>query len=255
MIYRGEIIISIIISLIMAFTGFALAALSSKIKPGPLFGFRISYATVSRRVWSKANKLAGIAIGIVGLVTLPFGIIFGVGAQAVIMIISLTVALIFVTERTKNLAEIEIMSRPLSTKSVSQKILKIKPLRPYLKILILLLLIISLVTSIWSFLTLLNEGLSTLSFFMISLWSLPAYLGYLSLKRPEAYSLPWIRPGDDMLLAVVTPSCLSLMSIGTSLAIVKLKILGLYITLISVAILVITAMVVLIRSKLRANIS
>ena len=254
MVYEGEIIISIIISLIMISTGFTIAILSGKIKPGPLFGFRISYATVSRKVWVKTNRIAGIAIGIVGIISLPFGIIWGIGVQSVVMTISLIVAVAVVTELSKKFAEMEMFSEPTELPKPSERTLAIKSLNLSQKLLILSFLSLSLFASIWSSLRLLNEGLPTLSAFMLALWSSPAYLGYLSLRRPEAYSLPWIKPGDDKLLALSAPLCLSLISIGISLTTTKFGFLGLYITLASIAALTIIVVVILVRSSFKRNV-
>jgi len=253
LVYEGEIIISIIISLIMISTGFTIAILSDKIKPGPLFGFRISYATVSRKVWVRTNRIAGIAIGVVGAISLPFGILWGLGIQSVVMTISLIAAIAIVTELSKRFAEVEMFSEPAELAKLPEKALEIKPLSLSQKWLILSFLLLSLFSSVWSSLRLLNEGLQTLSAFMLALWSAPAYLGYLSLRRPEAYSLPWIKPGDDKLLALSAPICLSLISIGISLMMTRFELLGLYTTLVSIASLTIIAALILIRSSLRRS--
>jgi hypothetical protein len=210
----GEDLVSIVFGAAMALIGFTIAAEAEELEPGPFFGFRISYAIVSRRVWVRVNRLSGMALGAAGLACIPIGLAWGFAAEVVAFVIAATAVVVAVTEYSRRLAEREGVAEPPPPGGVE----RVEGLPPWGSSLVASAAGGSTVLLLYAAAKLYLEGLGAWAWILAILAVVVLYLAYLSIARFEAYCLPWIFSGRGCrLLAIATPLGDSLLNAAVAL--------------------------------------
>ncbi len=123
----------LVIGLIIAVTGLALALIAKRLPVNPFIGFRIGYTYASRRIWVKYNRLAGISFAIIGLITVILSLLAVpatlLAAVLVVLVLASTVILSFLVARE---AERELGKEAfrIEKKEPIEKISRIEPVKP-----------------------------------------------------------------------------------------------------------------------------
>lgn len=143
--------ISMIISFVLIITGLLLYLIANRLPRNLLFGFRIGYTLSSRKLWIKYNRLSGLALALIGLISLVLSIFIVNIIVYVYVILGMTIAsYIILTYMASREAEKELSFRKVEEREeVKHVIKKIIPVKPsYLRILLAVLPpIISLITT------------------------------------------------------------------------------------------------------------
>jgi hypothetical protein len=198
----GEALVSVVFGAAMAFIGFTIAAVAEELEPGPFLGFRISYATVSRRVWVRVNRLAGMALGAAGLACIPVGLAWGFAAEAIAFVVAVTAIMVAVTEYSRRLAEREDVAEPPPPGGLE----RVEGLPPWGSALVASAAAGSTALLLYAAARLYLEGLGAGAWALAVPSIVALYLAYLSTMRFEAYCLPWISSRRGCRLLAITAS-------------------------------------------------
>ncbi len=224
----GELYGPIIIGLGLSLIGFGLVLVSNELEPGPLVGIRISYLTVSRKVWSKVNKVFGLILGFGALAVIPVGVLWGIGAELECYTVMIVIAVITVIEYSARLAEREMLSLPGSDHGEV-----VEPLNTKWKIILVTVALIDIIIYTIVAKEISSEGLGDVAFILIVILILALYLVYLSLARIEAYALPWLKERYRE-IAFFIPLSLLVLDASIGLIVLGWKVYGLIILILSI---------------------
>ena len=209
-------LLSALLGLVIAVPSLIMALLAERTEPNPIVGFRISYAMTSREVWVKVNRAAGLAFGVLGLVLIPIGIVFGVEAEVVVMAVSTVAITVALVELSKAMSERALLRRP-PVEGEAEEV--IAPLGAHLKLLLVAALALNLAVSATALRYVWLQGLPYVALSLSIVPALSAYFTYLSVSRPEAYAYPWVGRRGVVALAVLIPLSMDLIGLSTSLSI------------------------------------
>ena len=123
----------LVIGLIIAVTGLALALIAKRLPVNPFIGFRIGYTYASRRIWVKYNRLAGISFAIIGLITVILSLLaISVTLLAAILVVLVLVNTIVLSFLAAQEAERELGKEAfrIEKKELIEKISRIEPVKP-----------------------------------------------------------------------------------------------------------------------------
>ncbi len=143
--------IYLITSFVLIITGLLLYLIANRLPRNLLFGFRIGYTLSSRKLWIKYNRLSGLALALIGLISLVLSIFLVNIMVYVYVILGMTIAsYIILTYMASREAEKELSFREVEereeVKHVIKKIIPVKPSYPRI-LLAVLPPIISLITT------------------------------------------------------------------------------------------------------------
>ncbi len=143
--------IYLITSFVLIITGLLLYLIANRLPRNLLFGFRIGYTLSSRKLWIKYNRLSGLALALIGLISLVLSIFLVNIMVYVYTILGMTIAsYIILTYMASREAEKELSFREVEereeVKHVIKKIIPVKPSYPRI-LLAVLPPIISLITT------------------------------------------------------------------------------------------------------------
>ncbi len=204
---------SLIIGVALSIPGLALWAFADELDVYPFVGFRIAYATVSKDLWKRMNRISGKVLGLIGLFSIPIGLFFGLLWEILIYAISVAMATLVLIEYARSQAERESLRIPAREEKPPSPI----SMGTTSKLAISLFTISSSILLSIALRKLLYEGIGLeiliafLPYFILML-----YMTYLSIFRPEAYALPWIKEEGTKVLAITVPVSLSLIGIALS---------------------------------------
>ena len=227
--------LAVALGLSLSIIGFGLAWLAEELEPGPLIGVRISYATVSKRVWTRVNRVLGLVLGVSGLLMIPVGVFLGIAFEALLYAAVAAASMVFAVEYSRRLAEIEAVREPPPDEVAEAGVVLIERLPRSWRVLIAAALALSVIVYVYAVAVIVGLGLGEAGLVLLIVLIPTLYTSYLSLARPEAYSLPWV--GDDYrIFALFTPLLLILVD-----AFIGLLLLGY--TLASIAVLSISVII------------
>ncbi|MCE4599982.1 MAG: hypothetical protein F7C38_00240 [Desulfurococcales archaeon] len=208
--------LAVALGLSLSIIGFGLAWLAGELEPGPLIGVRLSYATVSKRVWARVNRVLGLVLGVSGLLMIPVGLFLGIAFEALLYAVVAVASVVFAVEYSKRLAEIEAVREPPPDDAVEASVVLIERLPRSWRVLIAVALALSTVVYVYAVAEIVRLGLWEAGLVLLVVLTPTLYTSYLSLARPEAYSLPWVG-GDYKLFALLTPLLLILVDVSIGL--------------------------------------
>jgi len=207
---NAETLYSILIGLLQILASLPLALLADKIPPNPLMGFRVAYTMTTKRAWIRLNKLMGAVLASIGGIAIPIGILAGIGVEATFLAVADTLIVLALTEYSRIYAERELVREP-------GPLGQVEPVRGVGKTLEAIIASIALGTippAVIAAMDMWSEGLYAAAIIFLSLPVLPLYLAYLSLRRPEAYSYPWLSSREHRIIVVLSPVSVSLIVAG-----------------------------------------
>jgi len=238
----GEALVDVVFGAAVALIGFTLAAVAGELEPGPLIGFRVSYATVSRRVWVRVNRLAGIALGAAGLACIPVGLVWGFAVEAVAFAVAGTAIVVALTEYSRRLAERESLASPPPPGGLE----RVEGLPLWGSALVASAAGGSTALLLYAAAELYLEGLGAGAWALVVLVATALYLAYLSTARFEAYCLPWITSGRGCRsLALLIPLGDSLINASVALLVLRHTKAGLTLLALAIALIVAAAAIAL----------
>ncbi len=227
-----------IISLIILVSGVILALISRKLPINPFLGFRIGYVYISRNIWIKMNKLAGVVFAFLGAIFLVMPYIIDALVTLILMLFSIIAVTMILIEYASKIAELELIKLP--AKERATKLERIEPLYPSIPIIALL--VVSISIFLYSLIVLYPQLPEVVAVhFSLSgapdrygskiellaasiagpalFYTLLAYFTYLGVKRPEAFYKPWLKPIEVRRYALSLITALALGSIIVTIAI------------------------------------
>ncbi len=120
-------LVAFVSSLLIAVTGAALYLLAERLPMNPFVGFRIGYAYISRKLWVKLNKEAGLVLAVIGAFLMPASLILEPLASIMLLLALLVGATIVLVERASRLAEKELLSAPPREAAPGARITPVPP--------------------------------------------------------------------------------------------------------------------------------
>ncbi len=245
---KGPWLVEVVLGLSLSIVGFTIAWQAEELEPSPLFGVRVGYAVSSKRVWTRVNRLMGLLLGIGGLAVVPVGLLWGLAAEVIALALLALASTIAAIEYSRRLAEIESLREPPKAGPAEA----VAPLGAAARVLVASSLAASVAAAIYASVLLAGEGIGEAGVALWVLVGMDAYLSYLALLRPEAYSLPWL--GEYYrVMAVLIPVSLSLDTIAVSLIVVGATRLGLGLLALSTGLVALAAAVSLRRYSARSR--
>ncbi len=210
---QGEVGASLALALALALPGLAvvLAGGPSSGHPKPP---SLAYMHVSRRVWARASRALGAVLILGGLASLAPGLLYGLEAQAGFIAVYVVASIPLIVGYSRRLAELESLSlppegepRPIPRLGTTGAALVVGSA------------VASLSLAVLAFIELHRIQAHIVGLTILAVSTVPAYMAYLSLARPEAYASPGL--GDDMvrLLQFASPITASLLASTPSLAV------------------------------------
>ncbi|OWJ54949.1 hypothetical protein Pdsh_04440 [Pyrodictium delaneyi] len=189
----------LVVSTMLTLVGLLVALAAEKLPPNPLLGFRIGYTFVSRRTWTQANRVAGLAMAALGLLATgasmidpPWGIL--------VLNISLPMLLVALVEYAERLAEKQLIAEPLTPGEGSGE--PLKPLglaRITLPVAIIIAIVYMIVVLRLDRIYALQQLVNQAAF--LGIHTLTLYSSYLGIRRPEAFHVPWLTLSENRRVA------------------------------------------------------
>ncbi len=219
-------------------TGIILYLIANKIPPNPFLGFRIGYAYVSRSVWVKLNRIAGLIFTLVGLLTIVESFFINYEVVLLLLPIQLIVATILLVEYAERIAERELIKIP---EGKEEKLEPIKPFYPH--ILHIIVPIAMLVAFVYFAITLYpqlpekvavhfnihdipnrygskTEVLATIIAAPAMVYTLLFFFIYLGVKKPVAFYKPWFKPQIVYRIVNILYTLLAVVAVTITLALI-----------------------------------
>ncbi|WP_187146079.1 SdpI family protein [Staphylothermus hellenicus] len=124
-------VISVFIGLILIITGIILYLFAERIPRNLLFGFRIGYTLSSKKLWVKYNRLSGIVLVFIGLVTLFLPLfISNIMVLILILLGLIIVSTITLTYMASREAKQELSFETVGLGVAGRRIWRIMPVKP-----------------------------------------------------------------------------------------------------------------------------
>ncbi len=246
----GSWLAPVIIGVALSLIGFGLLWVAEELEPGPLVGFRISYVTVSRRVWRRVNRLFGLIAGFGSLIVIPLGIFWGLGVQLTSYTAIIVFGIVFTVEYSRVLAERELIRESGELGEAEL----IEPLGLVYRVALVSILILDIILYVYASIIISREGLLDLIPVSAIILVPGLYLTYLSLARIEAFALPWIG-GRYKVFAFLTTLSVLVVDASLALILIRMVIYGLLLIILSLIILIYPIVVSLQGYRLRVKYS
>ena len=208
-----DALLEVLIGLLQVVAGLPLVLVAERIPPNPLIGLRVSYTMTSKKAWTRLNRIAGSLIAGIGVLSIVVGLVWGIWAEALLLVIGDVAASIVLLEYSRSYAEKALISEP-SAEDHSEPI---QGLRGWAKALVAVVASSSTLVSVIAAVKLGSAGLPGASIIYLALGAIALYTAYLSLRRPEAYAYPWLGAEEYRLLALLVPVSTALVATSAGL--------------------------------------
>jgi hypothetical protein len=192
-----------------------LVALAGRLPPNPLVGVRLGYTLSSPRVWRRANRLAGTLLALASIASLAVGLEWGLGAEASALVVGDVLGIVAVVEYSRRLLE----RVQVSEEAPEEPPAGLAAERGLPAVASGLLVAAAALLVYEASRAAASLGLPSLSTILIGLLAVDAYLAYLAIARPEAYSRPWLTPREASLAASGVVAVATLATMAVSLAV------------------------------------